>query len=43
MTLDLNSVAVLKNNKVYFEIPGTVFGNYGYSFGEHLWSIKLKG
>lgn len=31
-----------KSNSVFFEKAGTIFGSYGFSFGEHLWEFKIQ-
>jgi len=38
MSLDLSThVATYRNKQVYFDKPGIIIANYGYSFGDHLW------
>lgn len=31
-----------KKNILSFEKAGTMITNYGYSFGEHLWALKIS-
>lgn len=39
--LVLGSVATFKGNQVYFDKPGTISASYGYSFGDHFWTMQI--